>query len=59
MKDKDQALILAKIAKNEDIYHLPNSKNDSFQLILTAMSRLESQLMTYARFMTPYQCFMK
>jgi len=43
MKDNDQALILAEIAKNEDIYHLPDSKNDSFQLIITAISRLETE----------------
>jgi hypothetical protein len=43
MEDKGHALILAEIAKNKNVYHLPDSKNDSFQLILTAISHFETE----------------
>ncbi len=43
MKEADSQLILAEIAKNEDVYNLADSKNDSFQLILTAIMNLETE----------------
>jgi len=42
-KDNDTALIKAFLGKNDETYHIPDSKEDTFQLILSLVCDLETE----------------